>query len=64
MNGNIMEYGAYYEGAIRDDEVLVPDSRARLRPAEMVERKLVSMLKSLPMPASQLQQAQLRRPTC
>ena len=64
MSSSNMEYGTSYEAASREDEVLVPDVRAQLRPAEMVERKLVSLLKSLPLPASHLQRARLRRPAC
>lgn len=33
-------------------EELVADARASLRPAEMVERKLRSMLRAVPMPVS------------
>jgi hypothetical protein len=36
-------------------EVLVPDTRARLTPAQMVERKLVSLLKGAYLPVSCLQ---------
>jgi hypothetical protein len=36
------------------DEVLIADARAALRPAEMVERKLLSLLRSVPMPVSML----------
>jgi hypothetical protein len=36
-------------------EALVTDTRAGLTPAQMVERKLVSLLSSTPMPVSQLQ---------
>jgi hypothetical protein len=35
-------------------EELVADVRASLRPAEMVERKLLSMLRAVPMPVSML----------
>ncbi len=35
-------------------EELVADARAMLRPAEMVERKLRSMLRAVPMPASMI----------
>ncbi len=37
-----------------EHEELVADARAALRPAEMVERKLISMLRSAPMPVSML----------
>jgi hypothetical protein len=36
------------------EEDLVEDARAGLTPAQMVERKLVSLLKSNPLPVSQL----------
>ena len=35
------------------DESLVADARAGLTPADMVERKLVSLLRSTPIPVSQ-----------
>ena len=35
-------------------EELITDARALLRPAEMVERKLLSMLRAVPMPVSML----------
>jgi hypothetical protein len=34
------------------DEVLIADARASLRPAEWVERKLISLLKSVYLPVS------------
>ena len=42
-------------------ETLVNDSRAGLTPAQMVERKLVTLLRSTPLPASQLQESRMRR---
>lgn len=36
------------------EEALVTDARAGLTPAQMVERKLVSLLKSNPLPVSQV----------
>jgi hypothetical protein len=42
-------------------ETLVHDSRAGLTPAQMVERKLVTMLRSTPLPASHLQSSRMRR---
>jgi hypothetical protein len=39
-------------GALALDEVLVADSRAFLRPAQLVERKLMSLLKNVYMPLS------------
>jgi hypothetical protein len=37
------------------EEVLIPDERAELTPAQMVERKLHSMLRRCPLLVSQLQ---------
>jgi hypothetical protein len=39
------------------EEDLVADARAGVTPAEMVERKLASLLKSQPLPVSQLKTA-------
>jgi hypothetical protein len=44
------------------EEVLVPDDRALLTPAQMVERKLVSMLETNPVLVSHLQDSVKRRP--
>jgi len=43
--------------AVSSDESLVTDPRAGLTPAEMVERKLVSLLPHAPLPVSRLQQS-------
>ena len=43
------------------EEVMVADVRAGLTPAQMVERKLFSMLRSTPLPVSRLQGARPRR---
>jgi hypothetical protein len=43
-------------GSVEED--LVEDARAGLTPAQMVERKLVSLLKSNPLPVSQLMAGQ------
>ena len=43
------------------EEALVSDARDGLTPAQMVERKLFSMLRSTPLPASRLQSARPRR---
>jgi hypothetical protein len=40
------------------EEDLVEDARAGLTPAQMVERKLVSLLKSNPLPVSQMMTGQ------
>jgi hypothetical protein len=44
------------------EEVLVPDARARLTPAQMIERKLVSMTETCPVMVSHLQDSVKRRP--
>jgi hypothetical protein len=44
------------------DEALVTDARAGLTPAQMVERRLVSLLQSTPLPVSRLQAPAPRRP--
>jgi hypothetical protein len=44
------------------EESLVCDDRGELTPAQQVERKLVSLLRSAPLPVSQLQSARPRRP--
>jgi hypothetical protein len=43
-----------------NQEVLVPDARARLTPAQMVERKLVSTLQRCPLMVSQMQTPRYR----
>lgn len=44
------------------EEALVPDHRATLTPAQQVERKLVALLKNVPLPVSQLQNGRRRGP--
>jgi hypothetical protein len=44
------------------EEALVTDSRAGLTPAQMVERKLVSLLQSTPLPRDRQTVAGPRRP--
>jgi hypothetical protein len=44
------------------EESLVRDDRAGLTPAQIVERKLVSLLNNLPLPLSRLQAARVQRP--
>ncbi len=44
------------------DEALVSDVRGSLTPAQMVERKLVSLLKGTPLPMSRLQAGGVQRP--
>jgi hypothetical protein len=43
-----------FNGYAPGEESLVTDSRAGLTPSQMVERKLVCLLKSSPLPVSQL----------
>lgn len=47
---------------VNREEVMVADVRAGLTPAQMVERRLVSLLKATPLPLSQLQATGARRP--
>jgi len=42
--------------ASHEEEMLVADERGAMRPSELVERKLVAMLKSETVPISQLHQ--------
>jgi hypothetical protein len=44
------------------EDSLVTDARAGLTPAELVERKLVSLLPSTPLTASRLRPTAVRRP--
>jgi hypothetical protein len=44
------------------DEALVSDARAGLTPSQMVERKLMSLLNSTPLPMSRLQPMPVQRP--
>jgi hypothetical protein len=48
-------------GDAAPDEMLVVDSRASLRPAQLVERKLISLLKNVYMPLSQVRTMTLYR---
>jgi hypothetical protein len=43
------------------EEMMVADARAGLTPAQMVERKLVCLLKATPLPMSRLQASSARR---
>lgn len=43
------------------EETLVVDARGQMRPAEMVERKLVNMLRGVPLPVSNVSAAAKRR---
>ena len=44
------------------EEAMVADVRAGLTPAQMVERKLVSLLKATPLPMSRMPTSNARRP--
>ncbi len=50
------------ESAFREEEMLIPDIRADLTPAQIVESKLVSLLKGASMPVSYLQTRLQRGP--
>jgi hypothetical protein len=50
------------EESMNRDESLVPDLRPQLRPAQLVEEKLLKLLKKSPMPVSCMQTAQRLRP--
>src|SRR5687768_11341102 len=43
------------------EEALIRDARAEMTPAQMVERKLVSLLNGTPLPLSQIRVANLSR---
>lgn len=45
-----------------EEEVLVMDPRAGLTPAQVVERKLVALLNSVPLPMSRMETTGPRRP--
>lgn len=45
-----------------DEEMLVADDRATLTPSQMVEQKLIGMLKSSPLLVSQVQRRLTRSP--
>jgi len=47
---------------ILDEETLIVDERERLRPAQLVDRKLRSMLHGAPVSVSHLQEFVRRRP--
>jgi hypothetical protein len=59
MHGNLTRQVAYTEPkeapAAGSEEVMVADVRDGLTPSQMVERKLVSLLKATPLPMSRLQ---------
>jgi hypothetical protein len=60
-NGLTPEAAGLRRPATPPQETLVSDARAGLTPAQMVERKLVSMLRSNILPASHLQVSRMRR---
>ena len=49
-------------GSATSDESLVNDVRAGVTPAQIVERKLFSMLNSTPLPTSRLMATRVPRP--
>ena len=49
-------------GRTASDETLITDARAGVSPAQMVERKLLSLIGDGQLPVSWLQTARLRRP--
>jgi hypothetical protein len=61
LHGPALHYEDARRGAFADDEALVTDARAGLTPSQMVERKLVALLKSNQLPMSRLQMAGPRR---
>lgn len=66
MNGDSKHFEPQTDGQQPDpppcEEAMVADARAGLTPAQMVERKLVSLLKATPLPMSRLQATSARRP--
>jgi hypothetical protein len=50
------------KAASPDEEVLIPDARANMTPAEAVEQNLVAILESCPVLVSNLQHDVRRRP--
>jgi hypothetical protein len=62
MNGEAQEERPPRESGAREEEVLIPDSRAQLTPAQIVESKLVVLLNGRGVPISSLQQSLQRRP--
>ncbi len=60
-NGSSLKPTTGSRSASSPQETLVVDASAGLTPAQMVERKLVSMLRSTLLPASHLQVSRMRR---
>ncbi len=59
--GSAADRSVVVDAARRDAvEVLVPDSRAELSPAQSVENKLTSMLRGTAIPVSHIRLARLR----
>lgn len=59
--GYELEQDAAVAVAVEAEESLVSDDRAGLTPAEHVERKLVTLLRSTPLRVSQMQRGHERR---
>ena len=60
MNGEHQESRTSGESGTREEEVLVPDSRAKLTPAQIVDTKLAVLLNGRGVPVSSMQQSSLR----
>jgi hypothetical protein len=60
-NGSSPEGAMLHRPASPPQEILVADVRAGLTPSQLVERRLVSMLRSTLLPASHLQVSRMRR---
>lgn len=51
-----------FAGTILAEETLVEDQRSSLRPSQLVEQKLIGMLKASPVMVSQVQRRLTHRP--
>ena len=60
-NSSVADGTSWHRSASPPQETLVVDARAGLTPAQMVERKLVSLLRRTLLPASHLQVSRTRR---
>lgn len=54
MDFDIKREGSTEQSGPAQEEMLVVDVRGNLTPAQMVERKLLGLLRGAPMPVSQL----------
>jgi hypothetical protein len=62
MTQETLERRRTREEPVSGEETIVLDPRARLTPAQMVERKLVSLLADAPLPVSKLRTERHRGP--